>query len=353
MQSVPTSSLHLPSCHYSIVGRSRAGDGTTFVIPELKWMFDCGALVQKGRGSRQPILLWLTHTHGDHVLTLAQLCYDNRRCKQTQKPLPIYLPHKALPFVREYLKAYEAMITMGQQQQQPEDDHEESDKGTEKDDNLLCYELIGVIPNQEINIRQNGKYFRVKVVECVHRIDCVGYSIFEQKQKLKQEYQGLPSKDIGALRKQGIDITTTETYPILCYLGDTTAAVFTKNPEILQHHSIIVVECSFLEDDSMEKAQQSQHMHWKDLKPIVHAHPTTLFVLTHFSLKYNVVFLRNFFCQHGNNLHPMLVEAEVADLWHDWQQQQESKERQQSDDKDETPPPSCNCFLCQPNNIIE
>jgi ribonuclease Z len=237
------------------------------------------------------------------------------------------------------LKAYGAMITMGQQQQQ-----QQGEADPEKKENGNLYELIGVTPNQEINIRQSGKQFVVKVVECVHRIDCVGYSIFEQRHKLKEEFKGLPGKEIGALKKQGIEITTTETCPVLCYLGDTTAAVFTKHPEILVQHSIIVVECSFLDDDSMENAQQTKHMHWNDLGPIAQEHPKTLFVLTHFSLKYNVLLIRKFFSQQHGNLHPMLVEEEVAKLWQE-KQTQEPKEMQ----SDKTEPPSCNCFVCKPS----
>jgi ribonuclease Z len=321
MQSVPVASLVLP-CHYSLVGRSRAGDGTTFVIPELKWMFDCGALLE-GKGSRLPTIVWLTHTHSDHVLTLAQLCYS----REGGKKLPIYLPATALHWVRDYLKAYGAMISMGE---------------TENDD--LLYELIGVTPNQEINIRQSGKQFTVRVVECVHRIDCVGYSIWEQKQKLKEEYRGLSGKDIGSLKKQGIEITTTETCPVLCYLGDTTAAVFTKHPEILVQHPVIVVECSFLDDDSVENARQTQHMHWNDLEPIVKAHRRTLFVLTHFSLKYNLLLLRSFFSQQHGNLHPMLVEADLVQAW-------QAKQQKEMPSDNKTDPPSCNCFVCKlPNN---
>ena len=34
----------------TLVGRSRAGDGTSFAIPGVKWLFDCGALVH-GQGT--------------------------------------------------------------------------------------------------------------------------------------------------------------------------------------------------------------------------------------------------------------------------------------------------------------
>ena len=330
MQSVPASSLVLPSASnkYSIRGRSRAGDGTTFVIPELKWMFDCGALIE-GKGLRQPSIIWLTHTHSDHILTLAQICHSRRDGNaKKKKPLPIYLPAGALPFVRNYLNAYDAMITMGVE-----------------DDSEANYELIGVSPNEEINIRQAGKDFIVRVVECVHRVECVGYSIWEQQHKLKEEYKGLPGKEIGKLKKEGVAIATMEENPVLCYLGDTTIGVFDKHPEILNQHSTIVVECSFLDDDNVANARRTKHMHWSDLRPIVddRKHSKTLFVLTHFSLRYSILSLRNFFIGH-HNVHPMVVQSE---LLHEWQEKRQISSDNETNEQ--MGPPSCDCFVCTVN----
>eukprot|EP00797_Seminavis_robusta_P029852 Sro609_g174980.2 (220) ;mRNA; f:17041-17700 len=198
-----------------------------------------------------------------------------------------------------------------------------------------CYQLIGVTPHQEITIHQGGKDFYVKVVECVHRVDCLGYSIWERQHKLKEEYRGLPGKEIGALRKSGVEITSVVERPLLCYMGDTTAGVFSKHPEILLQMPALVVECSFLDEDSLENAKRTKHMHWSELQPLVQGNPNTLFVLTHFSLKYSVLFLRNFFLEYAN-VHPMLVESEL---------QQEWKARQQKSLTNDSFP-TCRCFVC-------
>lgn len=329
MQSVPASSFSL-SKGFTLSGRSRAGDGTTFVIPELKWMFDCGALVEGG-GLRQPRVIWMTHTHSDHVFTLAHFTHRRELEDQKGPPMQVFLPQKALPFVESYLKSYGELVTM-----------EKQEEGKES---KPLYKLIGVTPNQEISIRHGGKDFVVRVVECVHRVDCVGYSVFEIQKKLKEEYVGLEGKEIGQLRKQGIDIYNESAAPFVCYLGDTTAQVFHKHPEILQQHSVIVVECSFLDEASQQSAIRTMHMHWDDLKPLVLAHPETLFVLTHFSLKYSVTYLRDFFNgQETNNLHPMLVEQEIQEEW------DKRRSQQPSDAEVEADPPRCRCFVCNPAN---
>ena len=336
MQCVSSTSVAL-SPSMSLVGRSRAGDGTTFVIPQLKWMFDCGALVDGG-GLRQPRTIFLTHTHSDHIFTLAHFTHS-REAQQQPHPIQVYVPKRAVSLIKNYLEAYANMITMNVGSEENTD----SDSGQRmlhKDEKTANYELIGVEPGEEFSIRNGGKEFLIRVVECVHRVDCLGYSIFERQQKLKEEYRGLPGKDIGQLRKQGVEINDSSWKPFLCYLGDTTAQVFIKHPEILQEHSIIVVECSFLDDKSQDNAVRHKHMHWFDLKPIVDAHPQILFVLTHFSLKYPGIFLQKFFKEEApinRNLHPMLVEEELEAEW---------EAHQKSGNPSE--PPGCNCFLCRP-----
>ena len=392
MQSVPTTDpLILPSSHeYSLVGRSRAGDGTTFIIPELRWMFDCGSYINASvKGSRIPNVIFLTHTHSDHIFTVAQICYSRQledSIKKRKRPLPIYLPADAVPYVCNYLKSYSEMITMGGQDETVRDDDNNNEQN---------YELIGVVPNQELSIKQGGKEFLVKVLECVHRVSCVGYSIFEYQQKLKEEYRGLAGKDIGALKKSGIQITSKVQHPILCYLGDTTVDVFHRHPEILQEHTVIVVECTFLDDDVtiIANAKRTKHMHWNDLKSIVVMNKTDesnneddynransdgnnannntiLFVLIHFSLRYPVLHLRSFFNTY-TNVHPMIVQSE---LQHEWdlsldkldkeKKKRNSKQQQYTsasyDDDDNNDnnhinisiinghlPPSCNCFACK------
>ena len=112
-----------------------------------------------------------------------------------------------------------------------------------------------------------------------HRVPCVGYSIFRIQEKLKEEYRSLPGMEIGKLKKQGVAITDRVEAPVLCFMGDTTVQAFHDHPEILEQHSVIVVECSFLLDDDVQRAKTTTHMHWNDLRPIVEANPETLLLL--------------------------------------------------------------------------
>jgi len=310
-----------------IVGRSRAGDATAFAIPELKWLFDCGAMVQEWK----PRLIFLTHTHSDHVHFLF-------RFKDEERPPTIYLPEASVPFVESCIKAYQEMtdccLTEAEEVAATATATVASLQET-RETPKLEYVLRPTKPDEDIFFSSGGSKFRMRTLNMVHRIPCLGYSIFKLQSRLKEEYTGLPSKEIGQLRKNGVEITTLEEEPYLCFMGDTTAKVFTNYPEILNQHSTVIVECSFIDAKSRQRAETTKHVHWDDLQPHIASHPGTMFVLTHFSLKYSTLSLRRFFQDQQliyDNIHPMLIEREIEEQW-----------RSTGEKGD---PPRCKCRVC-------
>jgi ribonuclease Z len=295
----------------TLIGRSRAGDGTSFCIPELKWMFDVGALVQGWK----PKVVFVSHCHSDHIHYLTRITNE-------VNPPTIYLPEEAAPFVKAHFIAHQQMTDCMTEA--------ESQNGGKY---AVDHILRPTKPGEEIAIRQGGSEFIVRTVAMHHRVPCLGYSVFQKNSRLKDEYIGLPGVEIGKLRKQGVEVTTSFEEPFICFMGDTTAAAFENNPEILRQHKFVVVECSFIDDASLDRAEFTKHMHWESLRPYVEAHPDTMFLLTHFSLKYSILTVRKFFCklqeQQYDNVHPMIVEQEVNESW-----------------KSEGEPPRCKCRLC-------
>jgi ribonuclease Z len=192
-------------------------------------------------------------------------------------------------------------------------------------------------PGEEISFSQGGLDFIVRTLKMDHRVPCLGYSIFKLKKSLKQEFVGKPGREIGKLRKEGVEVNDTSEEPFLCFLGDTTAAVFATHPEILRQHKVIVVECSFIDEGSVERAEITKHMHWNDLEPHIENHPDIYFVLIHFSLKYSTLSLRKFFCEKQRkyqNFHPMISDEEVEEHW-------EKVDSANAEDM-----PRCRCKLC-------
>ena len=160
--------------------------------------------------------------------------------------------------------------------------------------------------------------------------------------RLKDEYIDTPGREIGRLRKAGVEVTISEEEPLICFMGDTTDVVFSDYPEILSQHKVVVVECSFIDEKSLPRAEETRHMHWNKLKPHIESNPDTLFVLTHFSLKYSTLSLRTFFREQQSiygNVHPMLLEDEVAEQW-------------KKNGETGTSPPGCNCHFCIDNPLL-
>jgi ribonuclease Z len=316
-----TVSFKSSETQYKLTGRSRAGDGTSFSLPELKWLFDCGALVEGWK----PKVVFLTHTHSDHVHFITHISDE-------KNPPMVYLPSEAEPFVSAHIRAYKEMIGC---ETQPEGQNGEA---SQQD----CI-LRPTRPGEEISFRQGGTNFVVRTLKMSHRIPCLGYSIFKIQEKLKDEYKGVPGREIGLLRKSGVEITESKEVPFICFMGDTTSEVFRDHPEILDQHKVIVVECSFIDEDSIERAKITTHMHWNDLRPHVEANPEVLFLLTHFSLKYSSLKLREFFCKQQeqyDNIHPMLVDDEIEEIW--------SRKKNCSSEAKEMLP-GCICRVCKDN----
>lgn len=167
------------------------------------------------------------------------------------------------------------------------------------------------------------------VVHCDHTIPCVGYCFYQTKQSLKPEYKGLPGKEIGKLRKSGVQVTEEEEQPLFCFLGDTSVSILEGDQaENIFLCPTVIIECSFLTDDCRQNAERTKHVLWPDLKPHVLAHPETTFVLTHFSHRWSVEEISKFFANEDlANVVPWIPadtglycqeagkEAEVEEVW--------------------------------------
>jgi ribonuclease Z len=336
----------------TLVGRSWAGDGTSCFVPELHCLWDCGAVVTP----RTPHAIFITHTHADHVQMLPYLLH---RATVTDQPIPLYLPAAFVSRLRDYLHAHQHLVQSGG------DDDDDNDTDYTGTDTKMSYSrplyerctLVPVQPGDELTVRIPARRdpLLVRVVACHHRIDCVGYSCWEQQTTLRPEYRG---QDVAALRKQmaADALFRTTRRPLFCFLGDTTHRVWTQHAELLQQHHVIVVECTFLDNATVNKAVATRHMHWKELQPIVNAHPNVWFVLLHGSLRYSSLQRLRFFqppdvCPH-RNVHVLVRPEDVAREWQRERDKNANKTNVRSEEAEELAPPTCQCVRCQPSTGV-
>lgn len=206
----------------------------------------------------------------------------------------IYVPEKLVYTVRKYILS--AVELSGNVLEGEKIEYEKN------------MELVGVKSGDTFLINKNA--IRVRVFEMDHSVSCVGFGFSKVRSKLKEQYKGLKGSDIANLRKEGVEISEELEERVFVFCGDTTHLLFEKVKDILLY-PIVVVECSFIREEEEEKAKESKHMLWKNLKPIILANPKTIFVLIHFSMRYSKAEIKEFFQKESlENVHIMLQEED-------------------------------------------
>ena len=325
----------------TLVGRSRAADSTGFVIPELKIALDAGAIPC----SLKPSRVFVTHTHTDHCFMYELLFVfkpQTRCCTSCMfvsrlthyvsraKPPDFYVPLPCLGIVEKYLRTAQELTNNAPFANDEEyqtnhtliglSPHAVNDVNNKKE---VQEESKAVGPEDEclslndaicasgpsvgcVEFTQGGRDMLVRTFRMSHSVTCNGYGFYEKKRLLKAKYRGLPGRELAALRKQKVELMEIMLKPLFVFNGDTTTETFGLNPELLGF-PVVITECSFLLDDQKKKASSSGHTVWGDLRPIVEAHPETMFVLIHFSHKYSAGEILEFFKrQELKNVHPMV-----------------------------------------------
>lgn len=49
-------------------------------------------------------------------------------------------------------------------------------------------------------------HMMMQIIKCEHPVDSVGYCFFEKRKRLKEEYKSKSGRELGQLRKEGIEI---------------------------------------------------------------------------------------------------------------------------------------------------
>lgn len=253
-----------PNTQYTLRGYSRAAYMTSFVIPELDIMLDCGV-----PNAFFPQYVFITHGHIDHVFQLPLCSVKSARSKTiiTKKPT-YYVPHEMCDHIDNFIFATYMMSKNNTH-------HRMRD----------TYNIVGVQFNDTFDLVLKKQHWKIQVFRCDHRTPCAGYGFNNIRKKLNAEYVGKTSNELKLLKQQGIDIMVDVDHHIFCYLGDSSIAVF-DNTDIFNYNTIIV-ECTYLYEDDIVHADKNKHIHWLQLEEIVYTHPHNIFILIHFSQRYS------------------------------------------------------------------
>lgn len=278
----------LSDCALSLKGYSVAALRTNFYIAELGVLLDAGLSAPNFKIDH----IFITHGHSDHCANLPFHIYGARLGVYKTK---IHVPEESLEFLNNFIIYGYCMSS-------------HVDKEIKKEELYVhqYYEMIPHKADDKIKIEVKNRNFEVEVIKCDHSIPCLGYGFIEKRMKLKQEYIGLKGKEIGDLKKQGIEINFEQEFYSFLYLGDTSKEIFKE--EKIKKYKNIMIECTFLFDDDYDQADKTFHIHWKDLKVYVNENPQINFILIHFSQRYKKSEIIDFFEKESDikNIYPWL-----------------------------------------------
>lgn len=237
-------------------GISEGGIRTSIICPSLEFMFDFGYInpdkIHIGK-------ILLTHAHLDHSCGIPYYV-SQRSLRKLPKPT-IYLPREIAPIMEEILALYSKI----------------------EDFEYSC-NLVGVSEGDKIDLKP-GYFF--KPLSTFHRVPSVGYTVFESKRKLKNEYSNLDSNAIRSLKSEGIEPTEEVSLPLVSFSGDTKIE-YLLNHEDVRKSKILFLEATYYCDKrDVARAREWGHTHLDEIVEQADQFENEAVVLIHASKRYN------------------------------------------------------------------
>lgn len=230
-------------------GYSLAGEETVITVPDLNVAFDFG------RSPRELVTIdhvCLSHGHMDHSAGVGYY-FSQRHFLGNAAGTAIMHAH-LVPAVKNLLRAW-----------------------AEVEGHPSPAKLVGLLPDQFCSIRKD---LIVRAFAVRHAGDCLGFSVIEVRHKLKSEYAGLTGPQLVELKRKGIAIQNRVEMPRVAYCGDTAPGPFLDRDDV-RNAEILILECTFLDDDHADRAKMGNHIHVRELPDALRNINSPHIVLSH------------------------------------------------------------------------
>ncbi len=250
-----------------VQGVSAAGIGTSLYLPELKVTIDVAQGIQP---LARPKTFLITHAHMDHAAGIPYIISQKALIKAP--PATFYMPEVMVEPLKNVMKEWFKI-----------DGHE------------YTFEFLPVEPGIKYGLG-NNHYF--KPFKTFHRIPSVGYTIFETRHKLKQEFANLSQKEILDIKSRGEELTEEISLPIFSYTGDTTMDFWKANSEVLNSRVLFMEVTYWDTKKSVDDARKWGHIHLYEVIDRLDEFKGEKIVFTHLSSRYSVEYAKTILQKH-------------------------------------------------------
>lgn len=239
-----------------LVAHSVGGLETCHHFPRLKVAFDVGRCPEEVLNCRT---ILFTHAHMDHMGGIA---YHTATRALRNLPPPRYVvpPHCAQDLERLF-EVWRAL-----------------------DRSDMRHETIPLAPGQEY-VLPNG--YLARPFRSPHSAPCQGYGLWSRREKLLEEFHGLPGPELARLKAQGTPVTRTVEQPEVVFCGDTLIEVVERE-EVVRSARLLLLECTFVDDKvSVAEARSKGHVHLYEIAERAELFRNEAILLTHFSARHS------------------------------------------------------------------
>lgn len=250
-----------------IYGFSISGLATYMQMPELDICFDMGECPLSAVKLNH---VFLSHAHGDHSRCLMRH-NSLRRMMGIEKPSVYYMPEYLVESAKNWIRA-EAIF-----------------EGV-KEERIKLPQIVGLNEGEDSIHLSYRKDLKVKAFEVKHSVPAQGFTIYDFKKKLKEEYHGKDPRELIELRESGVTLEKEVESPRVTFIGDCLSESLFDHPHIWES-KILILESTFVEDDDLIMAKAKGHTHLQEIIEALEQFESTMktkhLILKHFSMKYS------------------------------------------------------------------